>query len=284
MKTPWSRLTDLAGRRGAAKEPAAPRGRTPAAPEAPSALMDRIQVMLRSCETASPLFPRSVLYNESWLLRLVLDWFSRNSVSGHPLSFPENGRWFSDGLLPTPFVGPGRRPKVADPPCHVSGVIGHFDVPDLDRPEVSVSPQAQHLMVVEATISGELPPGVPGARYLDQAARTVAGIAEALRRANRRPAELARVGFYLLAPHSLIASGLFEKDVNRDVIGRKVKRRAKSFGPTKEKWCSDWLGPTIEQVEVGTASWEHVIERLGQQDAAAAASIEEFYHGCLAGR
>lgn len=46
-------------------------------------VLERIQAMLISCTTESPLFPPTDLYNETWLLRLVLDWFSRHEVPNH---------------------------------------------------------------------------------------------------------------------------------------------------------------------------------------------------------
>ena len=279
MKAPWNRIADLTGRRGAEKERAAPKA--PPMPDAPPALMERIEAMLRGCGTGAGVFPPAVLFNERWLLRLILDWFSRHQVTEHPLSFPENGRWFSDILLPSPFVGAGRRPKTGDPPCELGGLIGHFDVPDLESPLVSASPQTLHLMAVDGTMSGEMAPGVTGARYLDQTARTVAGMAEALRRANRRPSGLDRIGFYVIAPYALVAAGGLQKEMSRESIGRKVKRRVKSFTPSKERWHGEGFQPTLERLEVGIVAWEQVIERLGQQDGPAAAPIEEFYHRCL---
>jgi hypothetical protein len=85
---------------------------------------ERIQAMLESCTN----FPPTIFYNESWLLRLVLDWFSSHKVPNHPLTFLENARWFSEALLPTVFLQSPPGTKLAEHRSQADGVIGHFEV------------------------------------------------------------------------------------------------------------------------------------------------------------
>jgi hypothetical protein len=73
-----------------------------------------IQRMLRAASGGRPLFPPTLLYNEGWLLRLVLDWFSRHDVQGHPLSFGAGARWFSEALLPSAFLARHRGDRLAE--------------------------------------------------------------------------------------------------------------------------------------------------------------------------
>ena len=47
--------------------------------------LQRISEMLSLANTDSRLFPATIFYNEGWLLRLVLDWFSRHRDGAHPL-------------------------------------------------------------------------------------------------------------------------------------------------------------------------------------------------------
>ena len=49
--------------------------------------IDRISEMLRWSDGESKVFPPTLLYNEGWLLRLILDWFSTHEVKDHPISF-----------------------------------------------------------------------------------------------------------------------------------------------------------------------------------------------------
>ncbi len=66
--------------------------------------IERICQLLRASGGSNRVFPATVLYNEGWLLRLVLDWFSRESGTAHPLQFVSGARWFSEALLPSQFL------------------------------------------------------------------------------------------------------------------------------------------------------------------------------------
>jgi hypothetical protein len=64
--------------------------------------LDKISQMLELCNSDTPHFPPTDLYNEGWLLRLILQWFASNRIEKHPLMFSESAKWFSEALLPTP--------------------------------------------------------------------------------------------------------------------------------------------------------------------------------------
>lgn len=44
-----------------------------------------LQSLLNSCTGPNPRFPPTILYNEGWMLRLILDWFSNHPDLNHPL-------------------------------------------------------------------------------------------------------------------------------------------------------------------------------------------------------
>ena len=60
--------------------------------------------LLSNFGNEAPNFPPTTLYNEGWLLRLVVDWFSTSGITDHPLSFPKDGQWFSEARLPSAFL------------------------------------------------------------------------------------------------------------------------------------------------------------------------------------
>ncbi len=57
-------------------------------------MLKQIQRLLETCGTEHEVFPATELYNEGWMLRIILDWFSHHSSEPHPLSFTPNARWF----------------------------------------------------------------------------------------------------------------------------------------------------------------------------------------------
>ena len=281
MKAPWSRIGALTSRRGGTRERAPVKPRSLVRQDGLSSVTKRIGAMMQSCVTKSPVFPPTTIYNERWLLRLVLDWFSTNPIEGHPLNVTEKGRWFSEVLLPTTFTGSGKAARLAETSTHADAVVGHFDVGNKGKDDLSLRSDAKHLVVLEAKIFSGLSPGVTNAKYFDQAARTVACIAEVLRCANRLPSDLSSLCFYVVAPQVQIARSVFEKAMSRSSINRKVKKRVNEYGVRKDKWYTDWFQPTLQQIEVGTLSWEELIRTIGEHDSPSAASIQWFYLQCI---
>jgi hypothetical protein len=76
--------------------------------------LERIRGMLQLAGTSNRLFPATVFYNEGWLLRLVLEWFSRQTLSEHALAFSPGTRWFSEALLPSQFFACQRGDRLAE--------------------------------------------------------------------------------------------------------------------------------------------------------------------------
>ena len=150
-------------------------------------VFDRIRVLLESCSDEIPLFPPTLIYNEGWLLRLVLDWFSRNKIPNHPLNFQEDARWFSEALLPSAFLSRFRGDPLAENWTHADGVVGHFSIGDQGKADLSLRHDATQLLVLEAKMFSELSSGVTNAGYFNQAARNVACIAEVFHRVNMFP-------------------------------------------------------------------------------------------------
>jgi len=243
--------------------------------------MTRICAMMESCTTDSPLFPPTLLYDEGWLLRLVIDWFSMNDVPNHPLSFPRNARWYSEALLPSAFLARCRGDRLAESWTHVDGAIGHFEVGKEGKADLSLLPDAEHFVVLEAKMFSRLASGVKNAKYFDQAARTVACVAKVLQRADRHPSSLSHLGFYVLAPQSQIDAGKFDQEMNRDSVRHKVERRVTDYAGEKDQWYTDWFEPTLQRTEIGVVSWEDLIGTIAEHDSASAHSIEEFYEQCV---
>jgi hypothetical protein len=242
---------------------------------------ERIQAMLESCASESPLFPPTLVYNEGWLLRLILDWFSTHKNINHPLAFSENTRWFSEALLPSAFLARHRGDNLAENWTHADGVVGHFLIGDKSKAGLSLLPGATHFVVLEAKISSSLSSNVKSAKYFDQVARNVACIAELFYRANLSPETAHRIGFYVLAPLAQIEKGMFDKFMNREAIQQKVQLRVQEYMGDKDQWYSEWFLPIFQKTNVAIISWEELIETIGKEDAVSSASIETFYKRCI---
>src|SRR3954451_1673056 len=147
-------------------------------------ITERIKTMLQACEGGDPPFPPTVLFNENWLLRLVVDWFVHHAEERHPMLPSAGAGWFSEAWLPSAFLPRFRGDPLAESRTHAGGVMGHFAIGDPGTSGLSLAPDAQQLVILEAKLFNRLSSGIRNALYYDQAARSVACLAEVLRRAD----------------------------------------------------------------------------------------------------
>jgi hypothetical protein len=138
-------------------------------------IIERISEMFLRAKVNSRNFPATTLYNEGWLLRLTLDWYSRHrDLGGHALAFAKDGGWFSEAQLPTQFRGRIRGDRLAESRTHADGVIGHVIIGANATVDLILRTDASQLVVTEAKLFSPLAPGVANAPFFNQAARTVA--------------------------------------------------------------------------------------------------------------
>ena len=107
--------------------------------------------LLSRCGTPISVMPPTAVYNEGWMLRLVLDWFDRNRGIPHELAFAEGARWYSEALLPSRFLATFRADARAESFTRADGLIGHFTVQSGTRGDAVLAPHATQFIVIEAT-------------------------------------------------------------------------------------------------------------------------------------
>ncbi len=244
-------------------------------------MLDRLLAILQTCGTRESLLQPTQLFNEGWMLRLVLDWFSRQPADSHPLSFGPGARWFSEALLPLPFLARWRGDKLAESYTHADGAIGHFQIGGSGKGDLVLSANGTQLVVIEAKLFSALSHGVTNAPYFDQAARSVACIAEVLERAGWRDTERSSLGFYVIAPESQIDRGVFTQEVDRAGMLAKVRRRVAGYQGEKDRWFRESFLSAFERTNVDCLSWESILGQIEGKDPVSARSLRDFYRHCL---
>jgi len=161
-------------------------------------------------------------------------------------------------------------------------VIGHFQIGGQNKTGLSLLPDATQFVVLEAKLLSGLSAGVNYASYFDQAARSVACIAEVLCRADRHASDMAHLGFYVLAPRAQIRQGTFTKQISRESISNKVAQRVQAYDGAKNKWHREWFQPIFPSIKVGLISWEEIITTMQEYDSVSAAGLKEFYRRAIA--
>jgi hypothetical protein len=245
--------------------------------------IERIIELLRLADSRNRLFPATIVYNEGWFSRLVLGCISRQHLEKHLLNFDSYSRWFSETLLPSQFLARKRPDHLAEGWTHANGVIGHIIIGNGAQANTTLSENASQFIVTEAKIFSPLSRGVTHAPYFDQAARSIACMAEVLFRANRPPERFSSLGFIVLAPREQIDAHLFSRELSIYSIERKVRRRVSEYpaGEKKEEWLSKWFLPTLGAMTIDCISWEEVIATIAAHDKANCPGLSEFYLACL---
>jgi len=242
-------------------------------------MSERVAEMLLKCGTEVAILPPTDLYNEGWLLRLVLDWFERSHLEGHPLSLFDDARWYSEALLASRFLPTRRGDPLAESYTHADGVVGHFDISPGERGEATLRKDARQFIVIEAKLASALSKGVKNSPDYGQAARNAACIAHAVHVAEVEPTALASLAFYVVAPEQQIQSGVFEDLVTKKRIRNQVKSRVAQYGGVHDLWFEEAFLPTLERMAVDLLSWESIIDQIKQHDANS--GLLEFYQQCL---
>jgi hypothetical protein len=228
--------------------------------------------------------PPTMLYNEGWMLRLILEWFARQPASEHPLAFTQGSRWYSEALIPSAFLPRKRGENFAESWTHADGVIGHFEIGKNRYADLTLLPDASILKVLEAKMRSKLSKGIKHAPYYNQAARNIACIAEILRLAGKRPAEMLSVSFYVIAPNSQIERGFFFNELSKQSIKSVVEKRVNEHDiehkTDKIKWLQEWFVPTLEKADIQSISWEDILLHVTQVDSNIGNDLGIFYEKC----
>ena len=216
-----------------------------------------------------PLRP-TALYNEGWMIALLADWAAQLAPKTHPLHFLKDAKWYAEPQLPTPF--PQGQPR-GERRTNADSVIGHFSVGQKGKADFSLCPLANQFVVIEAKMFSPLSSGTKHAKDYDQAARTVACMAEALCQAKRCPASVQKLAFFVVAPEEQIKKGIFGDKVTKESIQKKVRKRSEEYAGDKDDWYTQWFEPTLAQACIRLLSWEELLPESSE--------YVEFYQECL---
>jgi len=236
--------------------------------------------ILSRCGTSRSVLPPTELFNEGWMLRLVLDWLDRHRDHPHVLAFEPGARWYSEALLPSRFLPRTRGDRLAESFTHADVFIGHFMVDSGKRGDATLDPAPKQFIVTEAKLGSSLSAGTKNAPAYDQAARNVACMAHMLAVGGVSPDSLNRLGFYVLAPQQQIEAGVFGDLLSQQSIRAKVAQRIEPYEGVHDGWFQDSFLPLLERIELRAIGWEQILEDLPPTEERA--ELERFYAQCLA--
>lgn len=224
------------------------------------------------------MLPPTELYNEGWMLRLVLDYMSRQVGQTHPLAFMPGASWYSEALLPSRFLSTSRVDVRGEGCTYADGLIGNFSIESGHRGEAVLLAEARQLTVIESKMGSTLSAGTRNAPYYDQAARNVACMAHMIHRAGLPLDQFDQLAFYVIAPASRIEMRLFDLLVTKDSIEDKVRRRVAAYEGSQNAFLEILL-LLLARIRLEVLSWENILDDLpmGKEEN----RLREFYQKWL---
>ena len=243
--------------------------------------MHLVSELISSFDPAQPNFRPTEIYNENWLVKIVMHQASSIDDTDYVLGFLPGSTWYSEGILPTAFKARFRGDPQSESRTHADCVIGHIRIGHKAKADLELTQGAKQFTVVEAKVGAPLSSGTSHAKYYDQAARNVACMAEVMARADVKPTSLSRLDFIVLAPLSSIDKGTFSKEMTKASIREKVKRRIESYDGQLDSWYTSHFEPALDSIGLHSLNWESAIEWISNHKPDVADQLHEYYELCL---
>ena len=271
-------------------------------------ISDRLVAILKSCQSGDRdkhHFPPTEVFNEGWMLRLVLDALKTVDVPGHPLKFADGATWYSEARLSSPFLrkpktvrSDGKRDTIGEGYTNADGVIGHFAFDQDHKTKLLLKPKARQFIVVEAKMFSNLSSGIANAREYNQAARNVACMASTIKQSGISLGNLESVGFFVVAPslerrkernsntnlELRLQRKSLQEAVNTRIEGYEEKSSQEEAGELR-KWEKEHFSPLVSRLEndrrLSVLSWEQIIKDIEAINPAKGEELDQFYRRCL---
>jgi len=235
-------------------------------------LLDLHQAGLINPEAPKRLFPETEIFNERWLLRLVLkEWLTGSGGSQFGfLPFPDGVTAYSEGQLYTPF----KRGSHREGNTHVDGIVGDFSIKDT-KSGIELKSDLRYIAAFEAKLYASLSADVTYAPGYDQVSRTAACLINSVVRARPQPTYSA----HLVIVHAKKNKYIHSADYEEDYIERSVAKRLEPFTAAEERsdaierFAAGWK-EVFERLEVHFLTWEEVVADIGDRE------LSRFYDLC----
>lgn len=224
------------------------------------------------------LFPPTVIFNESWMLRLVFKkWLQLRDLKGMPFrdSSVVSGEtafsklnFFCEGRLGTAFAkGTGKRPESS---THADGIIGHFTIGEGRKAKVLLNDGLGFLAVFEAKMYSGFSKGTTYADEYNQISRTCACIIHMLQDVNLpEDAEIYVVAIHPRDHPKMVNCSYLEKKI----IKGEIEQRIREHNPST--WAGyDWQ-TVLERIQIRSVHWETVLKEINDP------TLTSFYDKCV---
>jgi len=228
------------------------------------------------------------LYNETWMLRLVLHWFGQEKNRGKtfenmPIKMYPNSKWFSEGRIKTEFKNERH--------THADGIYGKITIGEGGFSNVKLAQGCRQFVVTEAKMYSQFSEGIKNHGSYNQAARNIVCMCHIAKDVIHEIDDI-DIAFYTILPIDQkkgVAgkSNKFVDFTNREHINKTVRDRIEKYKDNSaeyerlNKWYESDFTPFCEkEIKIDLISWEEIIEAIQKDDSIYGAMLEDYYKKC----
>ncbi len=148
----------------------------------PGSILKTFKRMLHDCVEPQMHFAPTILLNEGWMIRFLVQASKTAKINLHGLDFDEIKDWYSEGMLKPPFLPRAKKDPLAEGYTHADVILGDISFDTRADAKGSVLPSIPekglgHFCIIEAKMKSCLSKGTTHAPGYDQASRNLACLA-----------------------------------------------------------------------------------------------------------
>jgi hypothetical protein len=220
-------------------------------------------------------FAETLLFNEGWLLRGVLQEWQRRAPPARFdfVPFPQKATVYSEAQLYTPFKARFQGDQQAEAHTHVDGIVG--DVQLVAKSGMTLTPGWRYLAVFEAKMYSPLSSGVKHAPGYDQVSRTAACMIHAILESGNAASRAHLVVLYP-ADNAKIQPGQYTPEYVEARIADRVGSylaRGKHAQP-QARFFAEWRA-VLPRIQIQFLTWEEVLAGIADD------TLNQFYDLCI---
>lgn len=229
--------------------------------------------ILNRCDTPETNICPTILYNEGWMTRLLVEISTEAKIRLHNIDFGNINHWYSEGLLSSPFLARSRNDTLAEGYTHADMALGDFIVDAANRGDISVKETDGIFGVIEAKMGSKLSAGTKNAPNYNQASRNLACIAFNTRSTKHN------IFFTVVAPERKIEEHNIRQDVDLQVMLVQIGNRFDSYDASSKVYAlKENVLNRAKTCTCSVISYESWIDELSSHSAYS--SLVEFKERC----
>lgn len=229
---------------------------------------NKIINIIQSIENAHPNVNPTVIYNEGWMIRLLVLTSIQEKVKLDIIDFSSILNWTSEALISSPFINAN---KYREGYTHADIAIGDFKVDYSNRGEIEILTDTKLFGIIEAKMGSNLSQGTTHAKDYNQASRNLVCIAH-----NTIDKHDCKTFFYVVAPASKLKDHEIEGQIELDVVKKQVSHRFEMHKSETDIYSlKEQIIEKIENCVIKAISYEEWINQF--KNSSAHNDLQNFY-------